>query len=947
MKITVSSIPTISNSYYDQYDDGYSNHLVIKSVEELSLLEGIVKKNIHAYKVYTNDTRRGLKMGIDEKGKEIKGPVSIDTMAGIAFDIDEETSLSAFEELDFCQKYIHVSYASKSHMIPKKTSRKDKTTGEPIIEPACERFHVFFPFENDSTNMIEINESVKAFKDSLVKRNIKIDTGVTSDIAKLLYPSRLPGELPNEHFFFHVVSEHRTFITEEYLASFIVQKASSEMKSELEIYSTQNASDAEYIKAVEFLKGKSYDYTQWIAAGTSLKVHFGDDNGLELWLDLCDNPNYKDNTSVLTSKFRSFKNDPSLEKAIFAVANAVAVADGDNTRFLTKSKIVSFKPVTNSNYYTTLSFTGDNYLQYFNSFMGLTDNSNVWIRYSHKDTWELRKVNEIRTILKNHKVMVESIDDKGKKKTVVMDAFEQWLGDMGRRDIHNVVLEMNEPNDPHTINLFTGYNVDASECSLEDIKPFTDYVLNILSSGNKQIAEYIVNYIANVVQLKKNDQCLVLMGEQGTGKSTLNDIMSNILGTSLSMKAQNSEQLIGRFTSHLANKVLIYMDEALFTSKKDKDNESDNKLKDLITDKQMTVEYKHGGLVTVDNRLNFIMTTNNDYPVNVEKKDRRFAIIEVSSVKIQNREYFDALYGWLRTGGYEKILYVLQNYTTKEHMDIPETQAKLDAVMNSARSEDKFLLELFRNNGKMALSNLGSIEEIEMQLSGRVSTTVLYSKYELWCHLSKEKPANAISFGKKVGRVLGLKSKVDGVGKRYYEIDVNKCKDSIRAYFGGDVFYDIDVVPAQQEPSAQVAVAQEPVKVVQQPKTLPLEIKSEPQNGSQLNVSLSADTKHVETSKPELKLNEGICDRQRNGLTFEHKVSNAVNGDVLKCQYVFNAETEQAKEFIKEHRHADYVIFTNKAAAYGIEQLCCINLDDLELNQQAVKKTSFTTFTLV
>lgn len=824
MKITVSSIKSTNNSYFLPTDDGYSNHVVMQSVEELSWLEEIVKRDMHTFKVYTNDKREGLRMGLDEKNKEIKGPVSLDSMAGIVFDIDEATTIAEFEQLDISKKHIYVIYASKSHMVPKMSGKTEK--------PACDRFHVFFPFENDSTNFVEIKESCEALKESFKKRNIVIDTTVTTNIKGFIYPSRLPGQVTNEHFFFRVVSENRTFITEEYLSSFIIEGAYSGMSNELDIYKGLDVADAEYIQAVEYLKNKTTAYKQWIAAGTSLKVHFGDDKGLQLWLDLCDNPNYSDNVSSLTSKFRSFKNDPKLEKGIFAVANAIAKESGDSKRFLTKSKIVSFKPVANKDYYTSIEYTGDNYLQYFNSFMGLTDNANVWIRYSHKDTWELRKVNEMRTILKNHKVVTESVDDKGKKKTVVMDAFEQWISHTARRNIHNVVLEMNESQDEHTVNLFTGYNVDAIECDIDGIRPFYDYVLNILSSGNKQVAEYIVNYIANVVQLKKNDQCLVLMGEQGTGKSTLNDIMSNILGKSLSMKAQNSEQLIGRFTSHLANKVLIYMDEALFTKKQDKDNDNDNKLKDLITDKQMTVEYKNGGTVTVDNRLNFIMTTNNDYPVNVEKKDRRFAIIEVSNIKIQNREYFDALYGWLRTGGYEKILYVLQNYTTKEHMDIPETQAKLDAVMNSARSEDKFLLELFRNNGKMTLSTLGSVEEIEMNLSGRVSTTVLYSKYELWCHLSKQKPTNSIAFGKKVKIVLGTgDTKRDGLGKRYYDIDVDKCKDAIKSYFGGDVFYDVDVVSAPV-PEQIVEVQAEPVKVAPQPVSLFTEPKPEPQIAS-------------------------------------------------------------------------------------------------------------------
>lgn len=828
-------------SVYKPTMDGYKNHLTIKSVEELQGLESIVKKDIHAYKLYNNDSRKGLFLGYDEKGKETFGPVQVLSMAGVVFDIDKDITIEKFESLDICNKYIYVIYASKSHNIDKDDAL------------ACDRFHIFFPFENDSTNCDEIITSCRALAEEFKDNKLKIDTTVTVDKARLIYPSRQSGATNNEHFFFRVVSENRTFITEKYLAEYVTRRTMKAYDTALVNYSSTDVQEQEYLKAVEYLKARKYSsYNQWLAAATSLKIKFGDEQGLALFIDLSNNANYdkKESDAELTRKFQGLSTDAKYEKAIFAVANEIAVASGDSIRFLTHSKIIPTKAIKNTDFDTAQEYTGENYMSFFNDFIGLAPSGNVWVKYSFNNTWELMKTNEIRQVLKPFKTITESLDEKGKKKTVILDAFEQWLGNMERRLIHKVVLDVDQLQKKNAINLFTGYAVDPIECELDDIKPFTDYIYNILASGNKEVAQYIFNYMAAIVQLKKNPHALILKGEQGAGKSTLTDVLVKILGRDFTSKIQHKDHLVGKFNSHLANKVLVYMEEAMLTTKKDKDNAIDDTLKTLITEDTIKIEYKGGATIDIDNRINIIMTTNHDFPVNIEKGDRRYVIVEVSDSKAQDNNYFDALYSWFRDEGYSKILYVMQNFPVNMKMAIPKTEARKDSMLNSLRSEEKFIVELFRNNGKMTVYGYDSVEAIEMNLIGRVATDLLYNKYAMWCHMTKTTPIGNQSFGMKVAKVLKVKSKVDSYAKRYYDIDVDACKDAINSYYKTNMFSDLESEAFAPIVKQQIVEVQaEPIKVAPQPVSLFTEPKPEPQIASPVVQPIMV----VQTSTPVVK----------------------------------------------------------------------------------------------
>ena len=56
---------------------------------------------------------------------------------------------------------------------------------------------------------------------------------------------------------------------------------------------------------------------------------------------------------------------------------------------------------------------------------------------------------------------------------------------------------------------------------------------------------------------------LVIRGRKGTGKSKFADVLRRILGGH-AFKASRADQIVGKFNSHLADKLLLVAEESFF-----------------------------------------------------------------------------------------------------------------------------------------------------------------------------------------------------------------------------------------------------------------------------------------------------------------------------------------------------------------------------------------------
>ena len=153
----------------------------------------------------------------------------------------------------------------------------------------------------------------------------------------------------------------------------------------------------------------------------------------------------------------------------------------------------------------------------------------------------------------------------------------------------------------------------------------------------------------------------VLRSEHGVGKGFLAEtLLSKLIGKS-SVAVCGLKDVVGDFNDVIAGKTLLLIDE-VYKSKKS----TTDALKSFQGNSTIPLHRKHKPTITIDNYINFIITSNDHVPLMLEKGDRRFWIPEFIKHKESQQEtsFFinNKLKPWLlREGGFQLVRDYLQS----------------------------------------------------------------------------------------------------------------------------------------------------------------------------------------------------------------------------------------------------------------------------------------------
>lgn len=228
-------------------------------------------------------------------------------------------------------------------------------------------------------------------------------------------------------------------------------------------------------------------------------------------------------------------------------------------------------------------------------------------------------------------------------------------------------------------NLWLGFDVTPNKgiCTL-----IIKHIHDVLANGNKIHFDYIMNFLAWMVQNpdKQAEVILILKGSEGTGKGLVGRLMMDFFG-SASFHISSSRHLVGNFNAHLDGTVVLFADEAFWAG----DKASRGALFALVTEPYITIERKGIDAKQVANRLHIIMASNEDWVVPAEYDSRRFAVFEVSDQYKQKSSYFTPLYKEIENGGREAFLHELlhRDIVDFHPRQIVKTSAFRDQVTNS------------------------------------------------------------------------------------------------------------------------------------------------------------------------------------------------------------------------------------------------------------------------
>ena len=241
-------------------------------------------------------------------------------------------------------------------------------------------------------------------------------------------------------------------------------------------------------------------------------------------------------------------------------------------------------------------------------------------------------------------------------KRAFLDTFESiskfivyWVCSKKRKTYRRIVFYPSlSYENKYNYNLFKGLKVENennitsyTDYDISYVQPYLDHVLKYYCNNDQECFDYFDNWYCNIFQntMKKNKTCIVLKSNKhGVGKGLIvNELIGqNIIGDNCYLQVGHVDEIVGHFNSHLANKILVNIDEGCTTAAEN------NKMKVKISENKFMMESKGLDKIVLDNFINFIITSNNDYCVYIETSDRRYFVLNCNDSIAQNTEYFNS-----------------------------------------------------------------------------------------------------------------------------------------------------------------------------------------------------------------------------------------------------------------------------------------------------------------
>lgn len=325
-------------------------------------------------------------------------------------------------------------------------------------------------------------------------------------------------------------------------------------------------------------------------------------------------------------------------------------------------------------------------------------------------------------------------------------------------------------------NMFTGFTYAFDPGLIVEEEKFnliTKHIENIWCKNNQIVIDYIYNWMAHIIQyptVKMGKAILLKSQAQGAGKNSVCEFFGSILGSRYVCCIDDIDNLIGRFNAHLENKLFTICDEIQNYGGAYKSND---KLKSIITRREMGVESKGLNIRRADDLNNYIFLTNNDWALKIESTDRRYLALELDNAQANNREYFNALYSQINAADASlHFFHWLANRDISKWNpdDIPETDLKRELKLNSVPTAAKFLIDIA--NGELS-EKLGVVDG-----NVKIFTETLYLHFRDWLVASGERTEiSKEMFSKQVGKIMKAKTIRIGESRRMgFELNIENLK---------------------------------------------------------------------------------------------------------------------------------------------------------------------------
>ncbi len=162
--------------------------------------------------------------------------------------------------------------------------------------------------------------------------------------------------------------------------------------------------------------------------------------------------------------------------------------------------------------------------------------------------------------------------------------------------------------------------------------------INIICGKEEGTFNFFIKWLAQSIQFPhiKNGIMIIFSSTEGTGKSTLIELLRAMLGNTLIKDIIDPrDEIFGSFNNIMLGSYILN-----FCEVGKRDMSENDKLKALITDTTINIKQKNKPSFIINSYHRFILVSNNEECAKTSKSDRRKIFISCSPDLVGNKEYF-------------------------------------------------------------------------------------------------------------------------------------------------------------------------------------------------------------------------------------------------------------------------------------------------------------------
>lgn len=311
-----------------------------------------------------------------------------------------------------------------------------------------------------------------------------------------------------------------------------------------------------------------------------------------------------------------------------------------------------------------------------------------------------------------------------------------WLKEWPKRRTHPDIDFLPEAaGNPPTIpmsgtpfNLWSGW---GSTPTPGDCGIFHRHVLEHICAGNSEHYEYILDWLADLVQNPAviPGVSIVLRGDPGAGKGRFARVISDMVGSAHSQHIIDTRMLTSKFQASMATAIFVFADESVWGG----DKSAEQVLKGIISEEDVQVEDKFVRSFHTRNCRRFLFASNIDWAVPVSNNDRRYFVLDVVMAldKAAKAEFFSDYETWRKQGGPGHLLHeLIHRKILRRISDMPYSTATASLKREAMSPQDEFIFILL--SGDVIVEPAG-FPLNGSSWSGDFTRRELYAAYAAWC----------------------------------------------------------------------------------------------------------------------------------------------------------------------------------------------------------------------